>query len=86
MKIAKTKRFAKRYQKLPKTIQKKADKQILLLSQNIRHPSLRAKKLEGYADVWEGRVDRSYRFIFTIEKDTIILMRVGPHDEGLGKK
>ena len=86
MKIAKTENFIKRYKKLPLNIQKKTDKQILLLSQNLRHPSLRSKKLEGFSDVWEGRVDRHYRFVFIIESDTIILLRVGVHDEGLGKK
>lgn len=86
MKIAKTKNFTKRYKKLPLNIQKKTDKQLLLLSQNLRHQSIRAKKIEGFPDVWEGRVDRAYRFAFTIETDTIIILRIGPHDEGLGKK
>lgn len=86
MKIAKTKNFTKRYKKLPLHIQKKTDKQLLLLSQNLRHPSIQAKKIEGFSDVWEGRVDRFYRFAFTIEADTIILIRIGPHYEGLGKK
>lgn len=86
MKIAKTESFVKGYQKLPKSIQNKADKQFILLCNNLRHPSIRAKKLEGYLDMWEGRINRSYRFIFQIENDIIILVRIGPHDEGLGKK
>lgn len=86
MKIAKTENFAKGYKKLPLNIQKKTDKQLTLLSQNLRHPSIRAKKLEGFVDVWEGRVDRHYRFAFVIDVDVITLLRVGPHDEGLGKK
>lgn len=86
MKIAKTEKFVKHYKKLPLYLQKKTDKQLAFLSQNLRHPSIRAKKEEGFENVWEGRVDRSYRFVFTVEADTIILLRVGPHDEGLGKK
>ena len=86
MKIAKTKAFVKNYHRLPKNIQNKTDKQIIFLSKNLRHSSIRAKKLGGFSDVWEGRVDRSYRFVFSIETNTIILLRVGPHDEGLGKK
>lgn len=86
MKLAKTKAFVKNYHKLPKNIQKKTDKQLIFLSKNLRHSSIRAKKLEGFSDTWEGRVDRSYRFVFTIETSTITLLRVGPHDEGLGKK
>lgn len=37
-------------------------------------------------DRWEARVDKSYRFTFDKENDTIILRTVGVHDEGLGKK
>lgn len=64
MNIAKIKGFTKGYQRLPAHIQKKIDKQLRLLSQNLRYPSLRTKKLEGIDNVWEGRVDRFYRFIF----------------------
>lgn len=86
MKLAKTQNFTKKYLKLPKNIQRKTDKQLIFLSQNLHHPSVRAKKIAGFNDVWEGRVDRFYRFVFIIEKDTIILTRIGPHDEALGKK
>ena len=81
-----TKKFTKSYRKLPPSIQKKFDKQIKFLLKDLRYPSIQAKKEEGFENVWEGRVDRHYRFSFTIESDTIILLRVGPHDEGLGKK
>lgn len=81
-----SKKFIKTYGRLPLSIQRKVDKQIKLLLSDLRHPSIRVKKLEGFSDVWEGRVDRAYRFVFAIEADTIILLRVGPHDEGLGKK
>jgi len=72
--------------KLPLSTQKKAYKQFLLLEQDLRHPSLRAKKVSGFKDVWEGRVDLFYRFLFLIDEDTITIFRIGPHDEGLGKK
>lgn len=81
-----SKKFLKRYDKLPLLIQRKVDKQIKFVIKDLRHPSVRAKKLEGFYDVWEGRVDRSYRFIFTIQGDIITIIGVGPHDEGLGKK
>lgn len=41
--------------------------------------------MEG-ENVWEARVDRSYRFTFEKTGNTITLRTVGPHDEGLGKK
>lgn len=44
---------------------------------------MKAKKIQGKEDIWEGRVDRFYRFTFTIEADVIILRSIGPHDEAL---
>lgn len=29
---------------------------------------------------WEGRVTLHYRFIFTLEEETYVLLRVGTHD------
>lgn len=40
----------------------------------------------GGTPYYEGRIDYHYRFIFNIEKDTVNILIVGPHDEGLGKK
>lgn len=85
MKVILSEKLKKHFKRLPKHIKIKTNRQFLALSQNLRHPSIRAKKIEGFSDVWEGRIDRFYRFIFTIEKDTITIIRVGPHDEGLGK-
>lgn len=86
MKIAKTASFIESYIKLPKQIQKKADKQIKFLLQDLFYPSLYTKKMEGRTNTWEVRVDRSYRMTFEKDQDTLILRTVGPHDEGLGKK
>jgi len=83
MQIAKTENFVLRYQKLPKSIQKKVDKQIINLSKNFLYPSLRTKKLKGFDDWWEFRVDYHYRMIGKKMADTIIFHSVGPHDEGL---
>ena len=85
MKILYSQRFLKSYKKLPLYIRQKADKQIKHLLMDLHYPSLRSKKMEG-KNLWEARVDRSYRFTFEKSEDTIILRTVGPHDEGLGKK
>lgn len=85
MKIAKTQIFLELYQKLPVNIQKKVDKQLLFLSQNLFHPSLKTKRMGGL-NVWESRVDKNYRFTFEKIEDTILLKIVGSHDTGLGKK
>ena len=86
MKVVLSEKLKEKFKRLPEYTRKKAARQFLALSQNLRHPSIHSKKLQGYEDVWEGRIDLFYRFIFMIEKDTVIIIRVGPHDEGLGKK
>ena len=73
------------YKKLPSSIQKKADKQFLLLISNYRHPSLRTRKM-GSTDTYEARIDIHYRFSFQVEGEEIYVLIIGPHDVGLGKK
>lgn len=76
-------RFKKSYQHLPEHIKKKVDKQIKILSDNFRHPSLRTKKIKGKTNIWEARIDIFYRLTFEINNDTIFLRVVGNHDEVL---
>lgn len=78
-----TPRFKRAYDNLPGDVQKKVKKAISLLRQNLKHPSLHAKKIGGAKDIWEGRVSGFYRFTFTIEGSSIILRYVGRHDETL---
>jgi mRNA-degrading endonuclease RelE of RelBE toxin-antitoxin system len=80
MKLRPTERFCKDYERLPPQFQRRVDKALELLLQNPRHPSLQIKKLKGYETRWEGRVTLHYRFTFTLEGDTCILLRVGTHD------
>ncbi len=47
MKVVFSKNAEKSYSNLPLNIQKKADKQFLLLLSNYRHPSLRTRKMGG---------------------------------------
>lgn len=80
-----TPKFKKQFSKLNPIIKKKFAKQLTLLLQNPRHPSLRARKMEG-VDVYEARLDRHNRFVYKIVNDDIWFYVIGPHDEGLGKK
>jgi len=52
----------------------------MLLADDLRHPSIRAKKIQGADDIWEGRIDKFHRFTFEIRNDEIILRAIGPHD------
>ncbi|OGM29844.1 hypothetical protein A2630_04150 [Candidatus Woesebacteria bacterium RIFCSPHIGHO2_01_FULL_44_10] len=64
MRLFYTNRFEKLYKKLPEPIKTKLNRQLGFLAQDLRHPGLRAKKVSGAADVWEGRVDIHYRFTY----------------------
>lgn len=73
-------RFKQAFSNLPGSIKERAKKQFALFVQNPRHPSLQIKKMEGWSNLWEGRITRNYRFTFTREGDTYTLRRIGPHD------
>jgi hypothetical protein len=53
MKLRRTSHFTRAYSKAPADIQMAFDKQALLLLQNLRHPSLRAKKYDEGRDRWQ---------------------------------
>lgn len=80
MRFTYTDSFKRSYKKLPKFVQKKTDRILLQLVVDLRHPSIRAKKIQGVHDVWEGRVDKFHRFTFEISDDEIILRSIGVHD------
>ena len=80
MRLTRTDSFKRSYKKLPKFVQRKTDRILTQLGADLRHPSIRAKKIQGFDDIWEGRVDRFHRFTFEIKGDEIILRSVGVHD------
>ena len=86
MRFLTTEHFTKRYKNLPPAIRAQVDKQLSLLLENPKHPSLRIKKIQGTREeIFEGRVSKNYRFTFQIERDTYVLRKVGPHNQALRK-
>jgi len=75
-----SKRFKKEYNALPKEIQKAFDKKLVLFLQNMFHPSLRVKRIQGTKDRWEGSVTMKYRFTFEFPENTLIFRTIGTHD------
>ena len=55
------------------------EKQLRFLMNNIQHPSLHAKKYGEKRDLWQERVNRDWRFYFTIEDDIYKIEKVIPH-------
>ncbi len=78
--LKRSKPFLKQYLKLPPPIRKKVDRQLRQLIQDMRHPTLQAKKMVNHEDIWEARIDIHYRMTFTFEREVITLRRVGTHE------
>lgn len=68
-----------RLKTLPHSSKKRFYKQSRLLLENLRHPSLRAKKYDEARDIWQARVTRDWRFYFKIVADTYYLIDIIPH-------
>ncbi len=78
--------FTKSADRLPKETRAKLPKAFKLLTSNPRHPSLHLKKIKGAtrSDVYECRVDRSWRLILqNIGDMNFDLVYVGAHDEAI---
>ncbi|MDT8900400.1 type II toxin-antitoxin system YafQ family toxin [Anaeroselena agilis] len=83
-KISRSDRFIKELQKLVGkgvlTIEQ-VEKFLRLIEENPRHPSLRIKKIQGTADIFEASVNMSIRVSFQyIKPDTVYLRNIGEHD------
>jgi len=59
----------------PPAVQKAFFKQVKFLEQSLQHPSLHAKKYDEAKDIWQGRVNKNWRFYFTISDDTYRMKR-----------
>jgi mRNA-degrading endonuclease RelE of RelBE toxin-antitoxin system len=86
MNLVRTHLFKRDFLELPENIKRSAEKALRLFVTNPFHPSLHIKKtkgeiLKGYHNIFEGRLSKSYRFLFLIEKDSYVLLRCGKHDE-----
>jgi len=72
--------FLRDYASLPESVRRRAEKQIRLLLQNPRHPSLRARKIQGSTDIYEARVTEAYRMTYKIAGEALRLRRIGAHE------
>jgi mRNA-degrading endonuclease RelE of RelBE toxin-antitoxin system len=74
-----TDRFDRDLADAPPAIQRPLEKQLGLLLENLRHPSLQAKKYGEARGLWQARVTLAWRFYFTIDGDTYILLTIRAH-------
>ena len=74
-----TERFLRAYGSATTRIQRTFDKQAAYLVQDLRHPSLHAKKYNEAENLWQARVNRDWRFYFRIERDAYVLLDIMKH-------
>jgi len=79
MRVELSRRAAKDLGGLSSRLQATVRKQLALLAENIRHPSVQAKKYDEGDDIWQGRVNRSHRFYFRIIDDEYKIIRIIRH-------
>jgi len=85
MEVFLTEQFEQAYQKLSDAERGSVRKALSLLGENLRHPSLRVKKMEGRRNIWEARPSRRLRMTFEVAEGTIVMRNVGEHDKVLQK-
>ena len=81
MKLFYPPKFKKELRGFPKEIRQKFYKQAGFLLKNINHPSLRSKKYNQTADIWQVRVNKRIRFYFIIQKDVYIFIHIKKHSD-----
>ncbi len=79
MEIQLTDQALRQYRDLSPTLKKKVDKQFRYLLIDFRHPSLQAKKYQGLDDVWQGRIDKNWRFYFYVIEPSFIVVSIISH-------
>lgn len=70
MELLRSLRFERSYANAPQQVQRAFDKQSLLLLHNLHD--------EG-RNLWQARVNRSWRFYFLIQKDVYYIVDIVPH-------
>ncbi len=85
MRLVLTNRFKKAYQSLAADDQGRVQKAIRLMSGDLRHPSLRVKRIKGTRDIWEARASKSLRITFETEGYALFFRNIGQHDQTLKK-
>lgn len=83
MQLLLTERFRRAYTSLEAVDQDRVKKALRLMTEDLKYPSLRVKKIQGTKGIWEARASRSLRITFQIEEWSILLRNVGQHDEPL---
>ncbi len=66
------------YRQLPDDVRELADKNFVLLRNDLHHPSLRLKKV---GDLWSARIGLRYRALARERAEGFVWFWIGGHDE-----
>lgn len=83
MKIIFSDIFIEHYNRLEKGVQNKVKAKLKLMAVNQQHPSLRTKKVQGTANIFEASVNMGIRITRQYIGKDILLRNIGEHDETL---
>ena len=76
-----TKRFRQMLSELPVNIRKQAKESYKLFREDLRHPSLRFKKVHNTDPIYAARININYRVVGIVDSGEIIWFWIGPHTE-----
>lgn len=79
MKVVLSEQVIESLKDAPPSVQRAFAKQLRFLVDNLLHPSLHAKKYDESKDLWQARVNKDWRFYFSIADDTYRIEKVIPH-------
>jgi mRNA-degrading endonuclease YafQ of YafQ-DinJ toxin-antitoxin module len=80
-KLTYTPRFKKAFVALTPVEKLQFQKKMEIFVENILHPSLRTKKIQGQKDLYESSINMDIRVIWYFEnEELIILVDIGHHD------
>lgn len=76
-------RFRRAYRKLTPAERDRVSEAIERMVADLTHPSLRVKRMQGTAELWEARASAALRITFIRISGGISLSNVGAHDPTL---
>jgi len=76
-------RFRRAARKLGRDDRERLARALLRLETGLRHPSLRVKRVQGTAAVWEARAGDEPRITFEMIEGGVLPRNVGRHDATL---
>ena len=79
MKVVLSEQVIESFRDAPPGVQRAFAKQLKFLVGNLLHTSLHSKKYDESKDIWQARVNRGWRFYFTIVDDTYRIEKIVRH-------